>query len=162
MTTTETKTVTAEAMARRCHQGQTDKAGAPCIEHVARVAAAAGKEARPAAWLHDVLEDTTTTSAELIEAGIDPRTVERVATLTRRANESYNDYITRVVSAGDAAAIEVKIADIEDHLGVHPDAISRSHRKRYAQALYRLMSARNARGTRADAPGKRAAPTQGH
>src|SRR5699024_8102125 len=49
----------AKTLAQQAHAGQTDKAGRPYIEHVARVAAqvAFWPEAEAVAWLHDVVED---------------------------------------------------------------------------------------------------------
>lgn len=49
------------------HRGQVDKAGQPYITHPARVAArvAGDENAVAAAWLHDVVEDTGLTLADL-------------------------------------------------------------------------------------------------
>lgn len=49
----------AKELAYRAHAGQTDKAGRPYIEHVARVAAMVKSwpAAEVVAWLHDVAED---------------------------------------------------------------------------------------------------------
>lgn len=77
----EPAAVLAEQLARIAHAGQVDKQGLPYIEHVARVAASVvtdvcatvpdtGSTAVAAAWLHDVLEDTPTTAADLLAAGI--------------------------------------------------------------------------------------------
>ena len=49
----------AEQIARKAHDGLTDEADRPYIEHPARVAARlTDPELRAAAWLHDVVEDT--------------------------------------------------------------------------------------------------------
>ena len=51
----------AETLARAAHAGQVDKAGAPYAAHPARVAAAVAGDplAEATAWLHDVVEDTS-------------------------------------------------------------------------------------------------------
>lgn len=47
-------------IARKAHEGQSDKGGAPYITHPLRVMERAGpEEAKMAAVLHDVVEDTT-------------------------------------------------------------------------------------------------------
>lgn len=51
-----------EALARRVHSGQTDKAGRPYAEHLSAVAAGVrerggSEEQIAAAWLHDAIED---------------------------------------------------------------------------------------------------------
>jgi (p)ppGpp synthase/HD superfamily hydrolase len=52
----------AETIAREAHAGQTDQAGAPYIEHVARVAGSLDHFSdRAVGWLHDVVEDTAWT-----------------------------------------------------------------------------------------------------
>jgi hypothetical protein len=57
---------TAERFAVAAHEGQTDKAGRPYIEHPRRVARRLDTpEALAAAFLHDVLEDTEHTAADL-------------------------------------------------------------------------------------------------
>lgn len=65
----------AETLARAAHAGQVDKAGAPYAAHPARVAAAVAGDplAEAAAWLHDVIEDTGTTLADLRAEGFPSR-----------------------------------------------------------------------------------------
>lgn len=65
--------IEAIALAKKAHAGQTRKfTGEPYIVHPARVAMAvsllgyADEEMVAAAWLHDVLEDTTTTYAQIV------------------------------------------------------------------------------------------------
>ena len=75
----------ARLFAANAHSGQMDQGGTPYVQHTDRVAAAAvtrtrharqtdGPEAGPvavpqAAYLHDVLEDTPVTAADLRQAG---------------------------------------------------------------------------------------------
>jgi hypothetical protein len=112
-----------QAIARRIaqdgHVGQRDRAGDPLIEHVERVVAAVPPEARPTAWLHDVLERTGMRPDELSAHGLAP--VERAALLllTREPDESYEMHVLRIAHAtgpaGDLART-VKVADLRDHI----------------------------------------------
>ena len=87
----------------------------PYVLHPLRVMAAVdGESARVAAVLHDVVEDSTITLAQLEREGIPPDVLRTLDCLTRREGEEYSAYIRRV--ATDATAIRVKIADLHDNL----------------------------------------------
>lgn len=103
----------ARALAHRAHYLQLDKAGRPCIEHVARVAAAVRGDdiAEAVAWLHDVLEDCPGYEALVYE--FDGRIVDAVLRLTYRPNVTRIDYYTAIRQS--AIALKVKLADIEDN-----------------------------------------------
>lgn len=103
----------AEALARRVHAGAVDKAGAPYIEHPARVAARLNDPAlKVIGWLHDVVEDTDITVADILaEFGKD--TAAAVDAVTRRKDESWSDYLARVKA--DPMATAVKISDLIDN-----------------------------------------------
>lgn len=110
----------AEHIATTAHEGQVDKAGEPYIGHPARVAAlvralGGDDDAVVAAWLHDVLEDTSWTAAALEEAGISVRVVEAVVALTRTRAVPAQDYYANIRVR--PLALVVKHADILDNLG---------------------------------------------
>lgn len=133
----------AERLARKAHAGQTDKAGRPYAEHLARVAGRMNDDGhRAVAWLHDILEDTDATPGDLARAGIDHGIVADVEALTRDRHERYAGYIERLRSGGSPRAISVKLADLADHLEHHPEAIDASLRRRYRHARKRLTSAK--------------------
>src|SRR5215218_7109958 len=94
-------------IAATAHAGQVDKEGHPYLLHVLRVAlAVSDPDARIAAVLHDTVEDTTVTFAQLYAEGF-PRTIlEAVRCLTRRRGTPYADYV--VALKGDALARRVK------------------------------------------------------
>jgi (p)ppGpp synthase/HD superfamily hydrolase len=134
----------AETLARRYHAGQLDRVGAPYIEHpravVGLVGAGAPEAWRAAAWLHDVLEHTEATAADLLSAGVSPEVVRLVEVLTRRPGEDYLEFIGRVCA--DPAATRVKIADALHNLDPTRDfGPSPEKRARYHQALVRLFGA---------------------
>ncbi|MBX6389973.1 MAG: HD domain-containing protein [Frankia sp.] len=113
----------AVALATRAHAGQVDKAGDDYIGHPLRVAAAAARQAAAAGvdpasaemagLLHDVVEDTPVTLAELAERGFPPAVVAAVDALTKREGEQVADYLARV--AANPVAVVVKRADIADN-----------------------------------------------
>lgn len=98
--------------------------GRPYAEHLERVAArvadATGDpEAVAAAWLHDVVEDTPTTHAE-IEAAFGPRVAALVHALTDAdravGNRAARKAIDRArLADAPAAAQSVKLADLIDN-----------------------------------------------
>ena len=107
----------AMSMAAEAHSQQVDKLGAPYISHPERVAANFDpvREADEAcvAWLHDVLEDTTLTTADLAAAGFSPAVVEAIVILTRRPEVPVSLYYERIRE--NAIARAVKLADIADN-----------------------------------------------
>ena len=70
------------------------------------------------ALLHDVLEDTPRTAADLRAAGFAEPVVAAVRILTKpAARTAYSERIGQVIAADDLAAILVKMSDNEDNLG---------------------------------------------
>jgi hypothetical protein len=88
------------ALAVKSHRGQTTLDGLPYILHPLRVMVSfkdpEDNEARIAAVLHDVVEDCSVTSVDLIDQGFPLTVVAAIDALSRREGESYNDYIRRV------------------------------------------------------------------
>ena len=126
--------------ATAAHQGQTDKAGRPYIEHLERVARrvemAGGTEYEvAAAYLHDIVEDTAISLAELAALGFPYfEVVELVGILTRAKGEVYATYIERI--RFDERAIRIKKADLLDHLregGECPETLVPRYKKALAE-----------------------------
>lgn len=104
----------AETLARTAHGGQVDKSGMPYAEHPARVAARVhGGDARAAAWLHDVVEDTHVTFDDLRARGFPEQVVAAIDAVTKRAGEPSEDYYARVRS--NELGLQVKLADLADN-----------------------------------------------
>lgn len=121
------------------HQGQRDKQGQPYILHALRVMIAVAPLAHlmiPAV-LHDVVEDTGITVAELPEHGISVDNAAVVDVLTRRDGEDYLDYIRRVKL--NPYAMAIKVADLHDNVnritGLPDKEEARRLLSRYEQAL---------------------------
>ena len=141
--TPRTVVALAEELARRYHAGQVDRLGDPYIEHPRAVAEllAGGPEAlQAAAWLHDVLEHTDATTADLLTAGVPPDVVRLVEVLTRQPGEDYLAFIERVCA--DPGAVQVKIADALHNLDPTRDfGPTPEQRARYHEALVLLFRA---------------------
>lgn len=145
----------AEMLATAAHEGQKDKAGEPYIGHPARVAAHAARRCEErgvfgyeanlviaAAWLHDVLEDTTVTEAQLRESFPD-EVVDAVAAVTKHPGESLETYFERVRAV--PAAILVKKADLDDNTDPQRTArLGKETRERLAAKYGRARELLNA------------------
>lgn len=131
------------ALAARAHRGQLDKGGQPYILHPLRVMLRQQDEAASiVAVLHNVVEDTSTTLADLREAGYSEEVREAVDCLTRRPGEPYERMLSRVET--NPIARRVKLADLEDNMD--PRRLESSSevvaglRAKYKKAWDRLMT----------------------
>jgi hypothetical protein len=114
----------ADRLAADAHAGQLDKAGEPYVEHLRRVASyvdPSDTRAVVAALLHDIIEDTSTTAAQLLEQRVPAEVVEAVQLLTRKPEQLATDYYRNI--CGHALAREVKLADLADN--TDPDRLAR-------------------------------------
>lgn len=128
----------ARELATLAHDGQQRRDGRPYIEHPEKVAQIISDlsddpERVQAAWLHDVLEDTTVGVGVLREQGFSERTIKIVKTLTHKKSESYMDYIARV--GQDPDALPIKLADIICNLS---DGPTERQKRKYLMALLHL------------------------
>ncbi len=86
-------------MANRAHKEQVDKAGAPYILHPLRVMLTQDNEIeRICAVLHDVIEDSDMTFDDLRREGFSEEIIEVLDCITKRAGESYDDFIDRILT----------------------------------------------------------------
>lgn len=103
------------AIAASAHAGQRDKAGQPYILHPLRVMLALqSDEERIAAVLHDVVEDTAVTLADLQAEGFAPAVVAAVEALTKRDGEGRLEAARR--AAANPIALRVKLADNAENM----------------------------------------------
>lgn len=102
----------AQSIATVAHEGQTDKNGTPYIQHPAAVASfVSTDEEKAVAWLHDVIEDTAITAADLRQMGFSQKIVDAVVLLTRTKEVSSEDYYAAIRK--NPLARTVKLADIK-------------------------------------------------
>lgn len=102
------------AFAATSHKGQLDKVGAPYIFHPLRIMLRLeGEEEKMAAVLHDVIEDCSCSLDQLRAEGFSEKVVEAVNALTRRPDESYEQFVRR--AAVNPIARRVKMEDLRDN-----------------------------------------------
>lgn len=121
----------ARCIARVAHSGQVDKSGVDYIEHPAAVAKefemkGEGKRAA-AAWLHDVVEDSSITIEGLLAIGVPLEVVEIVDLLTRKDDVPDDEYYRRIAANPDALA--VKLADIRHNTRLDRQTLLEEHAK---------------------------------
>ncbi|BDZ52570.1 hypothetical protein GCM10025867_48110 (plasmid) [Frondihabitans sucicola] len=138
-------------IAYEAHDGQFRLGGAAFITHPMAVAAIMAERGYAswvlqACWLHDVVEDTDWTIERLRAEGFSEKVLLLVDLLTRRADETYAEYIERVAS--DPTSTEIKLADNRhnsspDQLQHVTPSARRSKIVRYAKSRARLERARH-------------------
>lgn len=139
------------------HLGQVDGQGKPYVGHPYRVARMVGdissflgepllnnRVAKIVAILHDVVEDSGISFDNIREdLNFGDDVIDALRLLTRQSNETYSDFIDRIVVSGNIYAIIVKIADIVDNLD--PNRVLTDRQKavrlkaRYELALTKLL-----------------------
>lgn len=121
------------------HAGQFRRDGStPYHTHPFAVADAVPDELKPAAYLHDVMEDCGVSVHALSLAGISARTILIVERLTRVPGESYDDYLLNVLGCPDA--IRIKIADMEHNLSCDPSENSKAKIAKWLPVLKAAVS----------------------
>ena len=102
------------AIAKKAHANQLDLSGKPYINHPLWVAKhVKGKKTKIIALLHDVLEDSDLTLAEL-KKHFSKDICDAVEVLTRKDHQFYSLYIKEIKK--NPLAKKVKIADLEHNM----------------------------------------------
>ena len=105
----------AVAIALDAHTAQTDKADETYLLHPLRVMQSCESEdAKVAALLHDVVEDSQWTLDELQDVGFSDTVVTALDCLTKRDGEDYDEFSGR--ASENEIAREVKLADLHDNM----------------------------------------------
>ena len=129
------------ALAVEAHRGQQEKAGQPYILHVLRVMFRLETEPEQMAGvLHDLVEDTSYTLDDLRRLGYPELVIAAVDCLTRRDDETYEQFVER--AGANSIARRVKLADLEDNMDIRRlPAITERDRERlnrYVHARARI------------------------
>ncbi len=105
-------------IAKEAHRGQLDKAGCEYIGHPLRVMAAGRNiEEKIVGVLHDVVEDSGWTFAQLEAEGFSSNVIEALRCVTKLSeNEPYDKFIARVKT--NPLAVAVKINDLSDNMDI--------------------------------------------
>src|SRR5687768_5217072 len=104
--------------ALEAHAGHTDKYGRPYILHPLHLMSQMDSdEERMTALLHDVVEDTNYTLADIEALGVPPSVVEAVALLTHDKEQTpYLDYVRALKP--NPLARKVKLADLRHNTDI--------------------------------------------
>lgn len=130
-------------LAAEAHQEQLDRAGQPYILHPLRVMFQMESDLdRIVAILHDVVEDTAYTFADLRQMGYSEEIIAALDGVTRREEESYEAFVER--SAQNPISRRVKLADLTDNMDIRRLDGELSDKdvarlKRYQRAWQRLQ-----------------------
>lgn len=126
---------TAISLAREAHAQQRDKLGHDYFDAhlrpIGEAAATFSKDASAAGWLHDILEDTDVTVADLRRHGFPDRVVAAVESVTKRPGQPYDELITR--ACADPLGCVVKLVDNAWNITCNPALAVRDPEK--AEAL---------------------------
>lgn len=103
------------ALAVEIHSGQQNRYGEPEILHALRVMLRLeGEIAQMVGVLHDVIEDSDLTLDDLRNKGYAAEIVAAMDGVTRRDNESYDEFVERNLQ--HPLSRQVRLADLEDKL----------------------------------------------
>lgn len=131
----------AKEIATKAHDGQVRRGGAPYITHCKAVADDMASETVQAiSWLHDVLEDTPVTVADLQMEGIPQNVIDAVVILTRLDDETYEQFIDRIVKSNNLDVLCVKYADIGNNLPTCRESKRAAYLDAKKKILARMMS----------------------
>jgi (p)ppGpp synthase/HD superfamily hydrolase len=124
------------------HQGQRQRNGLPYVLHpLTLMLAMETVPAKIVAVLHDVVEDSEWTLAQLEAEGFAPDILAALDCLTHQPDEPYEAYIDRL--SENALARQVKLADLRDNMDIqrlptlHDRDLERL--RRYHQAWLKLQ-----------------------
>jgi len=131
-------------IAAKAHAGQVDKGGQPYILHPIRVMLRVSSiPAKITAILHDVVEDSDITIADLRQEGFAESILEAIEALTKRQGEDRLSAARR--AAQNSLACEVKLADTAENMDLsripHPTAQDYARMQEYEQVRAILLSA---------------------
>jgi len=125
-------------IAYEAHSGQDDKSGVPYIFHPTYVAFHMDTEDEIiTALLHDVVEDTQVTFADLERENFPYAVLDALRLLTRPEDSEYLEYIRRMCS--NPLAVKVKLADLRHNLDpernkhLSPEDVIK-HKEKYSEA----------------------------
>jgi len=141
-------------------ENKKDKAGKPYVNHLLRVSNKLDTEyEKVAGLLHDIVEDTEVTFADLIEIGIPLEIIEVINLVTNKKIDKrnlskeeklkiYNDKIDSIINSGNISAINLKESDMSDNydldrLSQLPIEKQEWFHEKYGKQLIKLRNAKN-------------------
>ena len=132
-------------IALQAHSGKLDKGGSPYILHPLRVMLTMVTTVEKiVAVLHDVIEDSSFTIQQLKQNGFSKKVLDAVSLLTKKENQSYQDYIS-VIKKNPLAA-KIKLADLKDNMNtgrLKKITVDDKERLKKYKAAYKFLTAPN-------------------
>lgn len=121
----------------RAHGGQQDDDGSSKFIHIFSVAGQArNADELIVGLLHDSLEDSPdVVSYELLKRRFGPRIANAIFVLTRRDNQTYEEYIATLIASENILAMSVKLYDLEHNLSRNTKGPRFDKRWKQARAL---------------------------
>ena len=122
-------------LAAKVHKGQVDRFGKPFITHVLRVVTSGrDMDEQVLGALHDVLERSELTVADLREKGFPEHVLEALQHISRLETEDYDKYIDRVCK--NSLAVRVKVHDLADKMDLrNVGLLNEADLKRYNKQM---------------------------
>ncbi len=104
-------------IASRYHNGQIDLDGKPVLLHPLSVALMGNNETeRIVGVLHDVVEDTDCTFADLEKLGVSENVINTLKLLTHTKAQTYDEYLSQIITSNNITALKVKINDLRHNI----------------------------------------------
>lgn len=125
----------------QAHKDQTDKSGIPYVFHPIHLAEQMKDEdTTVVALLHDVVEDTAYTIADLEAMGFNERVIAAIQLMTHADGVPYMDYVAKIKA--DPIAKAVKLADLAHNSDITRmdivDEKAQARIEKYAKAILLL------------------------
>lgn len=138
--------VKAYYIVERVFRDVVDKGGKPYLNHLYYVANHLDTiEEKAVGLLHDTIEDTEINEQDLREVGFNDKVLDALLLVTKQADETYPQFIDRILNSNNMIAIKVKKADMENNMDlsrISNPTIKDYHRreKKYAPQYKRIVS----------------------
>lgn len=78
--------------------------------------------------LHDIVEDTNCSFTDLAKLGVDKNVINTLDLLTHTEDESYGEYLSRIITSGNIVALKVKINDLRHNISRNNEDIEQKKR----------------------------------
>lgn len=136
-------------LVHKYHKDMVDKGNNPYIDHLLYVSNnCCSYEGKIAGLLHDILEDTECTENTLLENEIPIEIINAIKLLTRTSDETYANYIDRLINSENTIALEVKSSDLSNNMDLSRlDSITEKDiqrvNKRYKPAKEKVLNKLN-------------------
>lgn len=107
----------AKKLINKIFKDKLDKGGNPYINHLYYVSNRLDNiDMKTVGLLHDLLEDTIITKDDLKYIGFSSEIIDAVELVTKKEDESYGEYIDRIIESNNMIAINVKLIDMENNM----------------------------------------------